>query len=152
MRTTKTLIIWDDLETILAEGEVPLPAGQIAGLKELAHRLNTGPSRLCLIANGPTLPGDASTIAETSRALTLGALPPSEALALLGRTWQGVHHTLPERAIAEALLERLGGHPFALVILAHFAGSLAEGLEGLRALLPGFDEGEARLRNQALEV
>lgn len=152
LRATKTLIIWDDLETILAEGEAPLPAGQIAGLKELAHRLNTGPSRLCLIVNGPTLPGDAPTIAETSRALALEALPLSEALALLGRTWQGVHHTLPERATAEALLERLGGHPFALVILAHFAGSLAEGLEGLRALWPGLDEGEARLRNQALEV
>ncbi len=152
LRTTKTLILWDDVETILAEGEAPLPAGQIAGLKELAQRFNTGPSRLCLLANGPALPQDALTIAETSRALPIEALPPAEALALLGRLWQRAHHALPDRASAEALIERLGGHPLALVILAHFAGSPAEALEGLRALLPGLDMGEARLRNQALEA
>lgn len=152
LRTTKTLIIWDDVETILSEGEAPLPAGQIAGLKELAQRLNTGPSRLCLVANGPTLPNDASTIADIPWALAVEPMPKEEALLLFGRAWQAVHHTLPDRAEAERLVECLGGHPLALCLLAHSPGSVGEVLERLRAILPGLDMGEARLRNQALEA
>lgn len=151
---TPTLILWDDIESILPGGEHPLPAAQLAGLRDLASRLTAEAGRLCLIANAPGLPTQARDAAPTDRVYTVLPMSVDEASALVGATAMRLHRRLPTLSGVEAMVARLGGHPLALCALASLLAeqSADELLATLRQALPGLDDGEARLRNQALYI
>lgn len=148
---TPTLILWDDIETVLPDGEQPWPAAQLAAAHDLIIRLTNGAGRLCLLANTPDLPAQAEALAPTDQVYVLTEMSSDEVHAL---TMVLARPHPPEVAEVEALLLRLGGHPLALCTLTPLLA--AQGSElllaALREALPGLERGEARLRNQALDV
>ena len=150
-----TLVIWDNVEALLAEGEFALGAEPLAELWGLAARLGqAGRSRLCILSDTPSLPSQASSLAPLSLALGVTGLREEEALTLLDRLLPIGPSTTPAPESARELVTVLGGHPLALCILTAVMRQrpLAEIMTQLEEMLPGLRTGEARLGNQALDL
>ncbi len=152
---TPTLIIWDDLEQILPGQEFALGHEGLQELLGLGARLaRAGRSRLCVLSTTVELPDAAYRPENLSLALPLGGLAEDEAGELLAALWPPKAPGAPLPAEAWELVQHLGGHPLALCALAPLLAErpLAEILDQLATFLPGLAHGEARLRNQALDV
>jgi len=150
---TPTLVIWDGLEALLPEGEVPLGGAALDELLKLGGRVaRAGKSRLCVVSENPALPDPAYAKEALSLSLALNGLDGPDALDLLDKALGELGVSALSRDGALELAEALGGHPLALNVLASLWAErpLAEVMAQLRAILPGLDTGEARLRNQGL--
>ncbi|GEM_PF-1647318 len=149
---TPALVVWDHLDAVLPEGDASLSTEALAELWQLAERFSrAGASRVLLVADLPDWP--ASAPVDGDRQLTLGLPAQDEAEQFAGTL---TAHS-PSGVVAGQLLAlagALGGHPLALAMLAPLierapAGDLQA---SLREIMPGLDAGEARLRNQALDL
>lgn len=155
LEETPTLVIWDGVEALLPEGETPLEAAALEELLKLGTRVaRAGRSRLCVISANPALPDPAYAKEALSLSLPLNGLDGPDALALLDRALSALGAKPLSSEGALELVEVLGGHPLALNVLASLCVEqpLGEVLAQLRAILPGLDAGEARLRNQGLSA
>jgi tetratricopeptide (TPR) repeat protein len=151
---TPTLVIWDHVDALLTDGEFG-PAASLEALWQLGGRIAAcGRSRLCLIADGPTLSREIRLPAPPALILEVGTLTENDAMTLWAAMLQEADADLWPGDDDRALASYLGEHPLALGIVApqvaaHGAGATIRALEGV---LPGLEQGEARLRNEALEV
>ena len=151
---TPTLVIWDNLEAILRDGELALSPEALEELFQVAAQLEqAGDVRVCVITDTVSLPGQASSLAEIAMALPVGGLSTMDGVELI-RARMAVRGTAVDDKGIEGLIESLGGHPLALCVLAACSGSttLGDVVAGLEAMMPALRTGEARLGNQALEL
>lgn len=152
---TPTLVIWDDVDALLPEGTAPIAAGDLEELLKLGVRLaGTGTSRLWVLSETATLPHPAYRAGAVTLALPVAGLAPADAEDLVRRVWPaGALDGVDDDALRR-IIWRLGGQPLALrglaALLEHRA--LGEVAAELSASLPGFDLGEARLRDEALQL
>ena len=152
---TPTLILWDDFEAVLDEGEFPLGTERLSELLQLGVRLaRGGQSRLCMISADPEIPDPAYREGTSSLSLYLGNLQEGDALGLLTALMASIGAGRPPDQEAKELVNLLGGQPLALGLLAPLLGeqSVSAVLARLEEIMPGVRSGEARLGNQALEV
>lgn len=154
LQQTPTLILWDDFHAVLPGGEF---AGRLHGVSEwyrLAAKLAAaGPSRLCILSDGPALPESARRLPDVQH-LEIGMLPEPAAADLLAHWCRRLGAAVPDPATLQRLVGALGGHPLTLRLLAALLadGSPETAARQLFTDLPGLATGEARFRNEALEI
>jgi len=150
-----TLIIWDNIEAILPRGEFALQPEALQELLQLAQRYaRTGRSKVCLLSDTLALPNQARSGTGAARALLVNALDARDARRLLVALMAQSSESCSLGEEAWELVDALGGHPLALTVLAPLmaASPPSEILETLEEILPGTRSGEARLRNQAVDI
>ena len=150
---TPTLIIWDNLESVLPDGEFAMSSPTLAELLELASRFaRAGQSRLCLMSDTPVLPRAARGAGKMSLTLGLNRLSDQDALDLLDALV--TEAASPPLAEVSELVSALGGHSLALCILSALMEERPPGeiIGELEGILPGLRTGDGRLGNEALNV
>ena len=154
LQETPTLVIWDDFHAVLPGGELSSDPTSLGEWYRLAGQFATaGASRLCVLSDGPALPESARRL-QGVRSLEIALIKAPQATSLLVQLCNWLEVAPPEPATIQTLLGALGEHPLALRILAaQFADAAPETVvEGLLSDLPGLASGEARFRNQAVEI
>ncbi|MCD6518313.1 MAG: ATP-binding protein, partial [Anaerolineae bacterium] len=149
---TPTLILWDNLEALLPEGEFPVAEASWRELLELGERFSqAGGSRVCFLSDTPALPEQARPLeGKLAFALEVGALDEEAAGELMARLLSERHVPLEGWEELASLLR----HPLALEVQSALGSkrSPQELIGSLGELIPGLHAGEAKLRNQALEA
>jgi tetratricopeptide (TPR) repeat protein len=145
-----TLICWDDIDAVFGEGPMALSDGMQQELVALARRLaSLGSTRVLL--GCARLPKHPSLSASSVERIKVRGLAAEEAVELWTK-W-GYTDQLADDDV-QRLASLLGGNPLALRLAGYTAGS--RGLQAVeRALekaLPGFAQGEGRMRNQGLHA
>jgi tetratricopeptide (TPR) repeat protein len=152
LRQTPTLVIWDQLECLVPEGDWPLAGEAWAELAALAGAVtSSGASRLCLLSDTLGLPKEAGQLGASALTIALDGLTSQDGLELLAvRSAPADAEQLVAR---QQLVELLGGQPMALTLLVELlAQSGAPSvMQELCAMMPGLRSGDGRLRNQALD-
>lgn len=163
LRRRPGLVIFDNFESVLANGDAPLADADLRSVLDLAWRWAGGDQRLD--PNGPrvlitTRDVDFrdARLAPSQRCahVQLGGLGRGEALEL-GRAVladRGIDHAKIDREGLSRLMELLGGHPLSLnLVLPRLAEQTPAALVAdFDALLPGFTTGAAKERNESLAV
>jgi tetratricopeptide (TPR) repeat protein len=152
-----TLIVWDNLESVLPGWQAELPAEALEELLGLGADLaGSGPTRLLITTRDPDLPYPAYVPSRRMARLPLGGLIPSEALAFAGEVLDTLGHERPERPDLERLLDYLGGHPLSIQLtmphLQEFDNNVETVIARFDKLYSGFTEGKARERHESLDV
>ena len=160
-----TLIVWDNIESVLPGANAELPADALHALLDLGTTLTSplpGPGRgpgggvnLLVTTRDPNLPHDAFRPSQTAARLPLGGLGRWEALELTGAVLDALGHERPPRRDLQRLLRFLGGHPLSIqLVTPHLRDypDVATVIERFEALYPGFTEGQAEARNESLDV
>ncbi|MBC7235370.1 MAG: tetratricopeptide repeat protein, partial [Chloroflexi bacterium] len=148
---TPTLVIWDNVEQLLPDGGFALEDRALEALWATAGRIaRAGRSRLLLLSDGGEIPPRAYAALPIAFSLGLNPLAVEEALELLGHLLQ----KRPSLDEARTLIHALGEHPLALAVAAAALESrtVDKLLAELEDIFAGLRAGEARGRNQALEV
>lgn len=154
LRDKATLVIWDNLEAVLPDGEYALGSEALNELLQLGTRFaSLGASCLIVISEMRAVPNNAYAEESVALDLALQGLDAVDAMDLLNGLWAGASLSQSVMETAE-LISALGGHPLALSLLADVLRerSVADLIVELERILPGFGAGEARLRNQALDA
>ncbi|MBI4279204.1 MAG: tetratricopeptide repeat protein [Armatimonadetes bacterium] len=152
-----TLVIWDNLESVLPGWHDALPPEALRELLELGVALTSdGVTRLLVTTRDFGLPHEAYAPSQSAALIPLDGLLRSEALAFAGEVLDALGHQRPERPDLERLLGYLGGHPLSIqLVLPHlkdFGNNVATVIDRFDELYPGFTEGWARDRHESLEV
>jgi len=153
-----TLLIWDNVESLLPRGNAELPPEALRALLDLGATLagpEAGEARLLLTTRDAALPHAAFQPGREMASLPLGGLPHWEALDLAGTVLDALGHERPPRLDLERLLEFLGGHPLSIqLVLPHVQDypDVATVIARFEELYPGFTAGEAQRRDESLEV
>ena len=164
LRRRPGLVIFDNFESVLANGDAPLADADLRSVLDLAWRWAGGGDQR-LDPNGPrvlitTRDVDFrdARLAPSQRCahVQLGGLGQGEALEL-GRAVladRGIDHAKIDREGLSRLMELLGGHPLSLnLVLPRLAEQTPAALVAdFDALLPGFTTGAAKERNESLAV
>ncbi len=148
-----TLIIWDDVGSVLYGGSQALDQPALLTWYQTANRIATqGGSALCLISDGIELPPSSRRLAAVKE-YQVSTLADDAAVALGLALDQAMTKQEP-RSSWQQLVQWLGGNPLALRCLSAARGELP--LDSVSADLlaraPGLQSGEGRFRNRALEV
>jgi len=148
-----TLIIWDDVGSVLYGGSQALDQPALLTWYQTANRVATqGRSVLGLISDGIELPPSSRRLAGVQE-YQVGTLADDAAIELGLALDQAMAKQEP-RSSWQQLVQWLGGHPLALRCLSAARGELS--LEPVAADLlsraPGLQAGEGRFRNRALEL
>lgn len=154
LRDKAALIIWDNLEAVLPDGENALGSEALNELLQLGTRFaSLGASRLVVISEMRAVPNAAYAEESVTLDLALQGLDAVSAMHLLNGLLANATLSQPVTE-TEELIGALGGHPLALCLLADLLRGrpVADLMAELERILPGFGVGEARLRNQALDV
>ncbi|MBM3187779.1 MAG: tetratricopeptide repeat protein [Chloroflexi bacterium] len=151
LRETPTLIIWDNAESVLREGDAAYDAE--AEMRFWAYARHLGSfevSRLCIVSDTPTLPEQAASLAPM--ALAVPNLSRAESLAL-AHAFANAAGKRPLDAVTE-LAALVGGHPLALGVLTSLAPerSLGDIRADLEALMPSLRNGDSPLLNEMLDL
>ncbi len=163
---TPTLVVWDNFETILPEGSIPLSAEDLQELLEAGNRWfcqnlsaetegRIPNSCLLVTTRNPDIPHDAFTPGARCGLYPLPGLNPIESLELAGSILANLNIPRPDRESLSQLLYFLGDHPLSIqLVIPHLGqGKTVEQLiDDFDALLPGFKKGKGIERNQSLEV
>ncbi len=152
---TPTLILWDNLEAVLDEGDFPLGAERLSELLQLGtHLARIGESRLCVISDNPEFPDPAYREGSLALSMRLGNMEEEDALDLLAALLAGAGADRPAPQEAREMIAALGGQPLALSLLVPLLREqpLVTVLARFEEILPGLHSGEARLGNQALDL
>ncbi|MEW6031068.1 MAG: tetratricopeptide repeat protein [Chloroflexota bacterium] len=178
LRETPALVIFDNFESVLPNGNAPLPADELQKLLDAAARwfpagLDTAaevewtksvsrPRRLldqrrsCMLitTRNPNIPNPAFSPSKNCLHKELEGLAPSDALELAASILEAYSLPRPPRLPLEALLDFLKGHPLSLQLaLPQLRDYSAEQLVAeYQTILPQMKKGEARERNDSLEV
>lgn len=148
-----TLVIWDDVGTILYGGSQALDQPALLTWYQTANRIATqGRSALCLISDGIELPPSSRRLARVQE-YQVGILA-DDAATELGQALDQATARQEPLTSWQQLVGWLGGHPLALRCLSAARGerSLEPVAANLLARAPGLQSGEGRFRNRALEV
>lgn len=148
-----TLVIWDDVGTILYGGSQALDQPALLTWYQTANRIATqGRSALCLISDGIELPPSSRRLAGVQE-YQVGILA-DDAATELGQALDQATARQEPLTSWQQLVGWLGGHPLALRCLSAARGerSLEPVAANLLARAPGLQSGEGRFRNRALEV
>ncbi len=149
-----TLVIWDDFQAVLPGGELMTGPVEVGEWYRLANRLAAAsPSRLCILTDGAALPESARRL-QGARSLELSLLGEEDAAQLLARLCRWLGAPPPQPETLHTLVSALGGHPLTLRLMAARLVGAAPDKAAARLLsdLPGLATGEARFRNEALEI
>lgn len=163
---TPTLVVWDNFETILPGGSIPLPAEDLqelldAGNRWFARSSSEGSegrmptSCLLVTTRNPDIPHEAFMPGKRCGYYPLPGLSPIESLELAGSILSNLNIPRPDRESLNQLLYFLGHHPLSIqLVVPHLGqGKTAEQLiDDFDELLPGFKKGKGLERNQSLEV
>jgi tetratricopeptide (TPR) repeat protein len=153
LEETPTLILWDNVEQLLPGGDLALDEQGLDALWSAAARIaRAGSSRLLMISDGLDIPRGISPALPTAFTLTMNPLTPEDALAFLGSIMP--RNALPAEEGARELVRALGEHPLALQIAAVSLRNTppTQLMDELERRFSGLRRGEARQRNQAMEV
>ena len=167
---TPTLIVWDNFESILPDGDVPLPAEALKALLDAGAKwagsdadfrslqdfgsLKYG-SRLLITTRDTSLPHDAYEPSRLCAHLPLGGLAGLDALELAATILEDRGLPRPPRESLSRLLDFLGGHPLSIQLVLphlHETPNVETLIAEFDELLPGFTQGEGKRRDQSLEV
>ncbi|MFZ5910331.1 MAG: tetratricopeptide repeat protein, partial [Chloroflexota bacterium] len=178
LREKPALVVFDNFESILPNGNAPLSPEELQKLLDAAARwfpagLDTAaevewtksvsrPRRLldqrrsCMLitTRNPNIPNPAFSPSKNCLHKELEGLAPSDALELAASILEAYSLPRPPRLPLEALLAFLKGHPLSLQLaLPQLRNYSAEQLvEQYQTILPSIKVGEARERNESLEV
>ncbi|MFZ5857034.1 MAG: tetratricopeptide repeat protein [Chloroflexota bacterium] len=163
------LIVFDNFESVLPNGNAPMAELQAlldaaakwfgtAGLgtprEKRAGLLDQRGSRLLITTRNTSIPHPAFTPGKTCLHKELTGLTASDALELAASILEAYSLPRPPRVPLENLLTFLKGHPLSLQLaLPQLRDYSAEQLvEQYQTILPQMKKGEARERNDSLEV
>ncbi len=155
LRDTSVLLVWDQVEALMPRAPGVTSGERLTQLLELGARLTAeGSSRICLIADSPSAPQAVWGNGPQGAGLAVEGLSQADGQSLLQALLAANGMEPAEDAACEALVRGLGGQPMALCLTAAAAERrpVAALLTELENILPGFGAGEARLRNQSLDV
>lgn len=154
LRQTTTLLVWDNFESVLPGGNAPLPADELQRLLDAGTRWAVNGSRLLVTSRNLEIPHTAFMPGVNCQRKELTGLALSDALELAGAILEAHSLPRPRRDPLEALLNFLGGHPLSLQLaLPHLAKHTPTQLMvQFKELLPTIQVGEAKERNESLEV
>ena len=158
------LVIFDNFETVLARGDLPLDAGALQELLDVAWAWVGGDGRnidpegpRALITTRDIDLKDARYAPSRRCAhLELGGLAKHEALDLARAVLadRGIDHAAIPREPLARLMDFLGGHPLSLYLVLPYLNKYTpdELIAEFDQLLPGFTAGAAKERNESLTV
>ena len=159
LAATPTLLVWDNVESILPRGDAALDAEGLRLLLDAgAAWAGQGGSRLLVTTRDVDFGHPALEPGRDTAHMPLAGLARAEALELAGQILADRSIDRPARPALEELIGFLGGHPLSLqLVLPHLAdpsvhGDVAILIAEFETLLPGFREGKAVERNQSLAV
>ena len=166
LRDTPTLVVWDNFESILPNGNAPLPDAELQKLLNAAvpwfhsslftrHSSFRIPnSALIITTRDPSLPHPDLEPGALTAYTELPGLGRLDALELAGQILKDRGIPRPAREKLSDLLVFLGGHPLSIqLVVPHLRNNTPEKLIAeFDALLPGFTTGAGKERNQSLQV
>ncbi|MEW5938013.1 MAG: tetratricopeptide repeat protein, partial [Chloroflexota bacterium] len=160
LQENPALVVFDNFESILPNGNAPLPAEDLQKLLDTAAHWfahltpDTSHSALLITTRNPNIPHPAFSPSKTCLRKELEGLAPSDALELAASILEAHSLPRPPRVPLETLLAFLKGHPLSLQLaLPQLRDYTAEQLvEQYQSILPKIKIGEAKERNESLEV
>jgi tetratricopeptide (TPR) repeat protein len=169
LREKPALIVFDNFESALPNGNAPMAelqalldaaakwfgtAGFDTRREERAGLLNQRGSRLLITTRNTDIPHPSFTPSKTCLHKELTGLAASDALELAASILEAYSLPRPPRLPLENLLTFLKGHPLSLQLaLPQLRDYSAEQLvEQYQSILPQMKKGEAKERNESLEV
>jgi len=178
LREKPALVVFDNFESVLPNGNAPLPVDELQKLLEAAAKWfsagrvgggvsiqtsSTRPAppyrdqrRSCLLitTRNSNIPHPAFSPGKNCLHKELEGLEASDALELAASILEAYSLPRPPRVPLEALLTFLKGHPLSLQLalpqLCHY--SAEQLVEQYQTILPSIKVGEAKERNESLEV
>lgn len=154
LRAQPTLLIADNLETILPGGEAPLATGERAALWEALLALRAAGCGLLLTSRDATLGDGRLAEGRLCRHMALGGLAEEDAYDLAVRLLDdlGIPRARAPYTLLKDLLDRLGRHPLAIqLVLPHLRSrDLGAISNELAALLVQFKDDTTAGRNHSL--
>jgi hypothetical protein len=155
-----TLVVWDNFESILPNGDAPLPDDDFQKLLNAAQRwfasssLRPHLSSLVITTRDPSIPNATFEPGRTTAHTELPGLGLFDALDLAAQILKDRGIARPPREGLANLLDFLGGHPLSIqLVVSHLNEYTPEKLiEEFDALLPGFTTGKGKERNESLRV
>lgn len=154
LRDKLVLIVFDNFESSLPNGNAPMP--ELQGLLNAAAKWFSvdSHSRLLITTRNTDIPHPAFTPSKTCLHKELSGLAASDALELAASILEAYSLPRPPRVPLENLLTFLKGHPLSLQLaLPQLRDYSAEKLvEQYQSILPLMKKGEAKERNDSLEV
>jgi tetratricopeptide (TPR) repeat protein len=157
LRERATLLVFDNFESALPQGNAPMPDLQ-ALLDTAAGWLGSTPtpggSRLLVTTRNPEIPHPAFTPGRACLLYELSGLADDDALDLAAAILEANSLPRPPRAALEKLLRFLDGHPLSLQLaLPQLRRYTAEELVAeYQAILPQMKVGAGQERNESLQV
>ncbi|MBI5296909.1 MAG: tetratricopeptide repeat protein [Chloroflexi bacterium] len=155
LREHPTLLVWDNFESVLPKGNAPLKDEDLqallnAGAKWASQRN----SRLLITTRNDKVPHDGFIAGKNCLHKELEGLALGDALDLAASILESNGLARPARVPLEELLKFLKGHPLSLQLaLPQLRTYSAEALlEQYQTILPQMKTGEAKERNESLEV
>ncbi|HRQ23301.1 MAG TPA: tetratricopeptide repeat protein, partial [Anaerolineales bacterium] len=166
LRDKPALVVFDNFESALPNGNAPMAelqalldsAAKWFGLgtprEGRAGLLDQRGSRLLITTRNTDIPHPAFTPSKTCLHKELSGLAASDALELAASILEAYSLPRPPRVPLENLLDFLKGHPLSLQLaLPQLRDYSAEQLvEQYQSILPQMKKGEAKERNESLEV
>jgi tetratricopeptide (TPR) repeat protein len=162
LREHPTLLVFDNFESALPGGNVPMQelqtlldaASKWFGTAGFDASLNQRGSRLLITTRNTSIPHPAFTPGTNCLHKELSGLAASDALELAASILEAYSLPRPPRVPLENLLAFLKGHPLSLQLaLPQLRAYSAEQLlDQYQSILPQMKTGEARERNESLEV
>jgi len=164
LREQAGLVIFDNFETLLPRGDLPLAADDVQELLDVAwawaggdgREVDPDGPRLLITTRDADLGDPRYASSRRCAHVELGGLAAHEALDLAKAVLadRGIDHAaIPPEGLAR-LMDFLGGHPLSLyLVLPHLKRHTPDELIAeFDQLLPGFTAGAARERNESLTV
>lgn len=160
-----TLLIWDNFESVLPGAHAALPPQDLDALLALGAALvsstndyttkDSPTTRLLITTRDPDLPHDAFRPGAATALLPLDGLTKWEALDLAGAVLDAQNAPRPPRLDLERLLDFLGGHPLSIQLVTPHLREYPDVqtvIDRFETLYPGFTRGEAKARDESLDV
>jgi len=167
LATTPTLIVWDNFESIMAKGDVPLPADELKTLLDAGAQwlgLNDGDergggdtvrSRLLITTRDVSFESQTYQPSKRCKHIPLSGLESADAMELAAEILTARDVPRPPRESLARLLNFLGGHPLSIQLVLpalRDTPDVEEMIANFETLLPGFTQGAGVERNESLNV
>jgi hypothetical protein len=150
-----TLIVWDNLESLISTGNAPLDDDALQDLLNAGLRwARAGESRLLITTRDPALPADEYRPSQTTAHRELTGLAPIDALELAGSILENTGIVPPPRDELLRLLDFLGGHPLSLHLVVPQLRDYtpAQLIAEFDKLLPNFSKGAGKTKDESLRI